>query len=81
MLSSNTTLFSSLSRRMASRVAGTATRGMASIEPYEDYGKHLFTGAVADEYLAKHGASAGLLKDPTWTQHSSDTVAAAVLDW
>lgn len=81
MLSSNTTLFSSLSRRMASRVAGTATRGMASIEPYEDYGKHLFTGAVAEEYLAKHGASAALLKDPTWTQHSADTVAAAVLDW
>ena len=56
-------------------------RGMASLDAYEDYGKHLFTGKVADEYLQKHGASADLLKDPSWTETHSDVVAAAVLDW
>lgn len=76
----NTALFTTLSRRMASKAAGNV-RTMASLEPYEEYGKHVFTGAVAEEYLSKHGASADLLKDPSWVQHSSDTVAAAVLDW
>jgi hypothetical protein len=41
----------------------------------------VFTGKIADEYLNKHGASVELLKDPTWVNHSSDTVAAAVFDW
>jgi len=76
----NTALFTSLSRRMASQAAGNV-RTMASLEAYEEYGKHVFSGAVADEYLQKHGASAALLDDPSWVKHSSDTVAAAVLDW
>ena len=76
----NTTLFQTLSRRMASKAAGNV-RTMASLEPYADYGKHVFSGAVADEYLKNHGASAELLKDPSWVKHSADTVAAAVLDW
>jgi hypothetical protein len=50
-------------------------------ESFQEYGKHVFSGAVADEYLKMHGASVALLKDPTWVQHSSDTVAAAVFDW
>lgn len=55
---------------------------MASVaEQFEDYGKTVFTGKVADEYLSKHGGSGALLKDPTWVNHSSDTVAAAVFDW
>ncbi|GMH73799.1 hypothetical protein TrLO_g1514 [Triparma laevis f. longispina] len=29
----------------------------------------------------QHGASAALLTDPTWTEHISGTVAAAILDW
>jgi hypothetical protein len=58
-----------------------ATRTMASIEPYADYGKAVFTGRVADEYLKKHGSSADILDDPSWTKTHSDTVAAAVLDW
>ena len=59
----------------------TATRGFASIEPYADYGKAVFTGRVADEYLKKHGSSGDILKDPSWTKTHADTVAAAVLDW
>lgn len=57
------------------------TRSMASIEPYSDYGKSVFTGRVADEYLKKHGSSASILKDPSWTNSHADTVAKAVLDW
>jgi len=54
---------------------------MASVEPYADYGKAVFTGRVADEYLKKHGSSADILDDPSWTETHSDTVAKAVLDW
>ena len=57
-----------------------ATRA-ASIEPYADYGKSLFSGRVADEYLKKHGSSADILDDPSWTKTHADTVAKAVLDW
>jgi len=77
---SNTSLFNTISRRMA-KVAVGNVRTMASLEPYQDYGKHVFSGAVADEYLKKHGASGDLLDDPSWVKHSADTVAAAVLDW
>lgn len=45
------------------------------------YGSHQFKGAVADQFLANHGATSSLLSDPTWTEHSSDVVASAVLDW
>jgi hypothetical protein len=60
---------------------GATIRSMASIEPYSDYGKSVFTGRVADEYLKKHGSSASILKDPSWTGSHADTVAKAVLDW
>jgi hypothetical protein len=57
-------------------------RTMASLkEQFEEYGKMVFTGKIADDYLNKHGATGELLKDPTWVNHSSDTVAAAVFDW
>lgn len=54
---------------------------MASLEQYEEFGKYLFTGKVADEYLKKHGASGALLKDPNWVNTDADTVANAVFDW
>jgi glutamine synthetase len=70
---------------MLSTLARTSLRGsqrsFASLAAYEEYGKQLFKGTVADKYLKAHGASAELLKDPSWTEHSSDVVAAAVLDW
>jgi len=66
---------------MSSAARMGAARGMASMEAYEDFGKHVFSGSVADEYLKKHGASGDILNDPTWTQTHADTVAAAVLDW
>jgi hypothetical protein len=59
-----------------------AVRSFATVsEEFEQYGKNVFMGKVADEYLQKHGGSSELLKDPTWVNHSSDTVAAAVFDW
>eukprot|EP00667_Euglena_gracilis_P021983 EG_transcript_24268 len=46
------------------------------------FGKHLFKGAVAEKYLQKHGLSASVLDNPSWTSNgSADAVAAAVLDW
>ena len=53
----------------------------ASTEPYADYGKSVFSGRVADEYLKKHGSSVDILNDPSWVTTHSDTVANAVLDW
>jgi hypothetical protein len=66
------------------RVWAVKQRALATTtvaEEFEQYGKNVFTGKVADDYLQKHGASAELLKDPTWVNHSSDKVAAAVFDW
>ncbi len=73
----------SLLRRTAipQAAAAASVRTFASIEPYSDYGKSVFTGRVADEYLKKHGSSGDILKDPSWTVSHSDTVAKAVLDW
>jgi glutamine synthetase len=51
------------------------------MEPYSDFGIHVFKGTVADEYLKKHGLDASVMKDPSWTKTHADTVAAAVLDW
>ena len=74
-------LLRSTSSRLTAPSASVVVRTFASIEPYSDYGKSVFTGRVADEYLKKHGSSGDILKDPSWTQSHSDTVAAAVLDW
>jgi len=68
-------------RALTSNSSIGSVRGMASLDAYEEYGKHSFSGKVADEYLKKHGASGDLLKDPSWTSTHSDVVAAAVLDW
>ena len=71
---------SSIARAIRTSKPAVGAR-FASLEAYSDYGKHVFKGTVADEYLKKHGASAALLDDPSWTETSADTVAAAVLDW
>jgi len=71
----------SLLSRNTSNAIKTTFRGFASIDPYSDYGKSVFIGRVADEYLKKHGASADILDDPSWTKTHADTVAKAVLDW
>lgn len=67
----------------AAPTAATASirRTMASLEQFEEYGKAVFTGKVADEYLAKHGAKGEILKDPTWVKNHADTVAKAVFEW
>jgi len=46
-----------------------------------EFGSKLFTGAVADKYLKKHGETAELLSDADWTTKKADKVAAAVMDW
>jgi len=65
---------------VTSRLAGSV-RAFASLDAYSDFGKALFKGSVAEEYLSKHGLSASVLDDPTWTGAHADTVAKAVLDW
>lgn len=73
-----------MARTMRNSIPAASTLGgtrAASLEAYGDYGRHLFKGTVADEYLKKHGSSAAILDDPSWTVNHADTVAAAVLDW
>mmetsp|Transcript_30416 Transcript_30416/g.61687 ORF Transcript_30416/g.61687 Transcript_30416/m.61687 type:complete len:89 (-) Transcript_30416:59-325(-) len=56
----------------------TSERGLKT------YGKHVFTGSVADSYLKKKGgADLTIFDDPSWVTDSSkaDIVAAAVLEW
>eukprot|EP00980_Cylindrotheca_fusiformis_P008214 scaffold1736_cov127-Cylindrotheca_fusiformis.AAC.28 len=65
--------------KAALRLVGS--RGMASLAAYEDFGKNVFSGKVADEYLKKHGASKELLKNAQWVAKDADTVANAVFDW
>jgi hypothetical protein len=64
-----------------SAVVASSTRAFASLEQFEEYGKYVFTGKVADHYLTQQGASGAILKDPTWVNKHSDTVAQAVFDW
>eukprot|EP00529_Nitzschia_sp_RCC80_P015660 CAMPEP_0113508204 /NCGR_PEP_ID=MMETSP0014_2-20120614/36886_1 /TAXON_ID=2857 /ORGANISM="Nitzschia sp." /LENGTH=714 /DNA_ID=CAMNT_0000403889 /DNA_START=104 /DNA_END=2248 /DNA_ORIENTATION=+ /assembly_acc=CAM_ASM_000159 len=61
--------------------AFAAARSMTSLAAYEDFGKNVFTGKVADEYLQKFGSSGELLKDPAWVKNNPDVVADAVFDW
>lgn len=72
-------------RRIAQREMGRNSLGgvrtLASLDQYSEFGKTVFTGKVADEYLKKHGASGDILKDPSWVKNHSDTVANAVFDW
>lgn len=56
-------------------------RTFASLEAYDDFGKNVFTGKVADQYLQKHGLSGDVLDDPTWVKNHADGVANAVFDW
>jgi len=68
-------------RQVATTLGGSSVRTMASLEQFEDYGKAVFAGKVADTYLSKQGASGDILKDPTWVKNHSDVVAQAVFDW
>ena len=66
--------------------SGSASHAKTDKDPYsvpgcEHYGKHCFTGKLADKYLRKHGSSADILRDPKWIKNEADVVAAAVLDW
>ena len=68
-------------KAVARREAALNARAMSSLAAYEDFGKMVFSGKVADEYLKKHGASGEILKDPAWVKNNADTVANAVFDW
>ena len=74
---------SSIAARALARrkVLPMGIRAMSSLESFEDYGKNVFSGKIADEYLRKQGASGEVLKDPTWVKTHSDVVANAVFDW
>jgi glutamine synthetase len=74
-------MLANAARHIARRQAPTAARGFASLEQFQDYGKGVFAGKVADDYLSKHGGSGDILKDPTWVATHADIVADAVFDW
>lgn len=66
---------------MIRRVLATQSRTLATLEQFDDYGKSVFTGKVADAYLSRHGASGDILKDPLWVKNHADVVAQAIFDW
>lgn len=68
-------------RHLANNRHYVQARAFSALPQFEDYGKNVFSGKVADEYLSKHGASGDILKDPTWVKNHADTVANAVFDW
>jgi len=70
-----------LARREVTRNATVSARSMANLAAYEEFGKNVFSGNVADEYLQRHGASVETLKDPNWVNNDADKVANAVFDW
>jgi hypothetical protein len=70
-----------IARREATAKAVANIRAMSNLAAYDDFGSNVFTGKVAAEYLAKHGASADTLKDPNWVNSEADAVANAVFDW
>jgi len=74
-------MLANAARHLARKSASVGVRSMASLSQFNDFGKNVFTGKVADEYLSKHGASKEVLDDPTWVQTHSDAVANAVFDW
>jgi hypothetical protein len=83
-LVSNATMLASrgaLSVLQRRALVPVAVRGLATLDAYDNFGKHVFAGAVAKEYLEKHGLSADVIKDPTWTKTNADTVANAIFDW
>ena len=86
LLATSVAVTKSLARRgrtASSRTANAASsvRAMSNLAAYDDYGKNVFSGTVADEYLRKHGSSGDILKDPNWVNTDADAVANAVFDW
>jgi len=75
------TAVKALACRETTRIAPLSVRSMANLAAYEDFGKNVFAGKVADEYLQKHGVSAEILKEPNWVNTEADAVANAVFDW
>lgn len=76
------TLLAKAARHLIRRdTVRTASSSASLLEAYEDYGKSVFTGKVADTYLSKHGASGAVLNDPTWVKTHADVVAQAVFEW
>ena len=52
-------------------------------ELFKGYGKHVFTGKLAEYYLTKNGSSVAEFKDSSWVKDrpKADKIAAAVLNW
>jgi len=55
----------------------------SAAEVFKGYGKHIFTGELADYYLKKNGSSFAEYQDSTWVKDRSkaDKIAAGVLEW
>ena len=70
-----------LSIRTFSSIGGTDGGDYSALEQYDHYGKDVFAGRVADEYLSRYGLNSQVLKDPTWVKNHADNVASAVFDW
>jgi hypothetical protein len=81
----------SIARYLGSRngSAKMNSAGSAKMKPasstnvFKPYGKHVFTGKLAEHYVTKHGGSATTMADSSWVKDrkQADIVAAALLDW
>ena len=73
-----------VNRRLGALVSALGSGSAASAPAaasLEGFGEHVFTGAVAEKYLANHGGSAAMLDDYSWTEDDdkSELVAAGAL--
>jgi glutamine synthetase len=74
-------MLSRFSRNVAVRSGLKSSKRNLSVS-LDEYGQHLFKGAVASPYLEKAGLPKNTLDTPAWTTNgSADKVAAAVLAW
>ena len=72
-------MLSRISRGIRPLIRGSVRSMAVSLD---DYGVHLFKGAVAAPYLEKVGLSKDTLETPAWTTNgNADKVASAVLAW
>ena len=74
-------------RRLASLYTALSPAGLgshvAAAKTLDGMGANVFTGAVAEKYLSRQGASASMLADPSWTadEDKAEVVARAMLEW
>jgi hypothetical protein len=73
----------SIARYLGSGNDSAKMKPASATNVFKPYGKHVFTGKLAEHYVTKHGGSATTMADSSWVKDrkQADIVAAALLDW